>query len=85
MLAASAEGGGAALDQVVGLSVVAAAVTAVLLWIGYQHRAKRITWLSSLAERIGAKFKRPPWMALSIMLFTEEEPARINEPVGPQV
>ncbi len=70
ILAASAEGGGAALDQVIGLSVVAAVVTAVLLWIGYQHRARRITWLNNAAERVGTKFKRPPWVAINIMLFT---------------
>ncbi|WP_445169942.1 hypothetical protein ACTXG7_11870 [Mycolicibacterium sp. Dal123E01] len=70
VLAATSEGGGAALDQVVGLSVVAAIVTAVLLWIGYQHRNRRITWLGNAADRLGAKFERPPWVALSIMLFS---------------
>lgn len=70
ILAATEQGGGAALDQVIGLSVVAAIVTAVLLWIGYQHRTKRITWLNNLAERGGNRFKRPPWVALSIMLFS---------------
>ncbi len=70
ILAATSEGGGAALDQVIGLSVVAAIVTAVLLWIGYQHRTKRITWLKNIAERGGNRFKRPPWVALSIMLFS---------------
>ena len=49
--AATSEGGGAALDQVIGLSVAAAAVTAVLLWIGYQHRARRITLVEHLAIR----------------------------------
>ncbi|HNM83642.1 MAG TPA: hypothetical protein PKI77_03880 [Mycobacterium sp.] len=70
ILADGSEGGGAALDQVIGLTVAAAVVTAVLLWIGYRHRTRRITWLMALAERVGAKFKRPPWVALSIMLFT---------------
>jgi hypothetical protein len=70
ILAATSEGGGAALDQVIGLSVVAAIVTAVLLWIGYQHRTKRITWLNNIAERGGNRFRRPPWVALSIMLFS---------------
>ena len=45
-------------------------MTAVLLWIGYQHRTKRITWLKNIAERGGNRFKRPPWVALSIMLFS---------------
>ena len=70
VLAATSEGGGAALDQVIGLSVAAAAVTAVLLWIGYQHRARRITWLNTLAIRLGHRFHRPPWVALQILLFS---------------
>lgn len=70
ILAATSEGGGAALDQVIGLSAAAAAVTAVLLWIGYQHRARRITWLNNLAVRLGRRFHRPPWVALQILLFT---------------
>ena len=70
ILAATSEGGGAALDQVVGLSVVAAIVTAVLLWIGYQHRNRCITWLANAADRLAARFKRPPWVAMSIMLFS---------------
>jgi hypothetical protein len=70
VLAEASEGGGAALDQVIGLSIAAGVVTAVLLWIGYQHRNRRITWLNSVAQRAGAKFKRPPWVALSIMLFS---------------
>ena len=56
ILAGSAEGGGAALDQVIGLTVAAAVVTAALLWIGYLHRARRISWLNNLAERMGRKF-----------------------------
>jgi len=70
LLAATSEGGGAALDQVIGLSAAAAVVTAALLWIGYQHRTHRITWLNNLAERLGRRFHRPPWVALQIVLFT---------------
>ena len=69
-VAATAEGGGAALDQVIGMSVVALVVTVALLWIGYLHRMRRITWLQNLAERTGVKFKRPPWVALQVFLFT---------------
>jgi hypothetical protein len=63
------EGGGAALDQVIGMSVVAFVVTAALLWIGYLHRQRRITWLNNLAEWAGRRFKRPPWVALPVALF----------------
>lgn len=64
------EGGGAALDQVFGLSAVATVITVALLWIGYLHRQRRITWLNNFAERLGNKFHRPPWVALQIFLFT---------------
>jgi hypothetical protein len=67
--ARGSEGGGAALDQVIGMSVVAFVVTAGLLWIGYMHRQRRITWLNNLAEYAARKFKRPPWVALPMALF----------------
>ncbi|MBI3214271.1 MAG: hypothetical protein HYZ38_10650 [Mycobacterium sp.] len=70
LLAATPEGGGAALDQVIGMTVAATVVTVALLWIGYQHRMRRITWLNTLAERLGTRFHRPPWVALQILLFT---------------
>jgi hypothetical protein len=66
---AQGEGGGAALDQVIGLSVATLVITAGLLWIGYLHRQRRITWLNSLAEWAGRRFKRPPWVALPMALF----------------
>jgi hypothetical protein len=71
VLAASGnEGGGAALDQVIGMSAAALVVSVALLWIGYLHRMRRITWLKNLAERMGDKFHRPPWVALQVFLFT---------------
>jgi hypothetical protein len=69
IVAQGGEGGGAALDQVIGMSVAAMVVTAGLLWIGYLHRARRITWLNDLAEYAARKFKRPPWVALPMALF----------------
>ena len=68
--AAGGEGGGAALDQVIGMSVVGAG----------RHRGAAVDRLSAppaqhhLAERSrpsgsGRKFKRPPWVALPIALF----------------
>lgn len=41
------EGGGAALDQVFLMSAVAAVVSIGLLWIGYLHRTRKITWLTT--------------------------------------
>ncbi len=63
------EGGGAALEQVIGMSVAAMVIAAGLLWIGYLHRARRITWLNRLAEYAAKKFNRPPWVALPMALF----------------
>ena len=36
---------------------------------GYLHRARKITWVNSLAEWAGRKFKRPPWVAVPMALF----------------
>src|SRR5882757_3739534 len=69
VVAQGSEGGGAAIDQVIGMSVVALIVTVGLLWIGYLHRVRRITWLNNLAEWTARKFKRPPWVALPMALF----------------
>jgi hypothetical protein len=68
-VAQGSEGGGAALNEVIGLSVAALVVTAGLLWIGYLHRQRRITWLNNLAEYAAVKFKRPPWVAMPMALF----------------
>jgi hypothetical protein len=68
--AAGSEGGGAAIGQVIALSIVAVIVGAGLLWTGYLHRTHRITWLTRLAEAFGRRFKRPPWVALPIAIFT---------------
>jgi hypothetical protein len=69
ILAASSEGGGAALNQVIGMSIAAAVVFAALVWIGYLHRNRRITWLVRLSEAFGRRFKRPPWVALPVAMF----------------
>lgn len=69
VLAQGSEGGGAEISQVIGLSAVTMAVTAVLLWIGYLHRQRKISWLENLAEWLGRRFKRPPWVALPIAIF----------------
>jgi hypothetical protein len=69
LLAQGNEGGGAALGEVIGMSVVGLIVGVALLWIGYLHRTRKITWLNSFAEWAGRRFKRPPWVALPIALF----------------
>lgn len=67
---AGTEGGGADLDQIIGVSIATGIITAGLLWIGILHRTRRITWLDTLANKVGNKMNRPPWVALPTLLFT---------------
>ncbi|WP_442939672.1 hypothetical protein [Nocardia sp. CY41] len=67
--APGAEGGGAALDQVAIMTGAAGLVALVLLWVGYLHRTRRITWLQRLADRLGRLFNRPGWVALPLAMF----------------
>jgi hypothetical protein len=61
---------GAGLSQVIGLSIAAAVILSVMLWVGYGHRTHRITWLNTVAEKMGNKFNRPPWVGLQVAVFT---------------
>ena len=63
LAAAGNEGGGAAIGQVIGMTAVAVVIGALLCWLGYLHRTRKITWVNSVAEYAGRKFKRPPWVA----------------------
>ncbi|WP_370617280.1 hypothetical protein [Mumia sp. Pv 4-285] len=56
--------GGAALDQVLGVSAASTVVFAVLVWVAWAHRTRRITWLRRLAERAETTVGRPGWVAL---------------------
>ncbi|OAN37004.1 hypothetical protein [Mycolicibacterium iranicum] len=64
------EGGGTAIHEIIALSVAGAIVAAILVWIGWMHRNHKITWLTSLADWMGHRFKRPSWVALPVALFT---------------
>jgi hypothetical protein len=61
---------GAGLNQVIGLSIAAVVILSVMLWVGYGHRTHRITWLNTIAEWMGQKFNRPPWVAMQVAVFT---------------
>ena len=61
----SAPVGGAALGQVIGLTVGAGVVTAILLVIAWQHRTHRIDWLERLGEAAGRTFGWTPWASLA--------------------
>ncbi|MFZ0902553.1 MAG: hypothetical protein WAN71_01460 [Mycobacterium sp.] len=45
-------------------------ITLLMLWVGWAHRTHRITWLNTVAEKLGQKFDRPPWVALTVLVFT---------------
>jgi hypothetical protein len=61
---------GAGLDQVIGLSIAAMIIGAFMLYVGWAHRTHRISWLTTVAEKMGAKFNRPAWVALPVAVFT---------------
>ncbi|MGA9870109.1 MAG: hypothetical protein WBQ44_03025 [Rhodococcus sp. (in: high G+C Gram-positive bacteria)] len=65
----AAEGGGAALDQVFGMSAAAGVISLGLLYLAFLHRTRRITWLGRLADFAGEKTQLPGWSALPIVMF----------------
>jgi len=68
--AGTAPVGGAALDQVIGLTVGAGLVTAVLLFIAWQHRTHRIEWLQKLGDFAGRLLGTTAWAALALVFIT---------------
>ena len=56
--------GGAALDQVIGLTAGAAIVTAGLLWIAWAHRTHRIEWFQNAGERLRERTGEPGWSSI---------------------
>ena len=61
---------GAGLNQVIGLSIAAMIIGAFMLYVGWAHRTHRISWLTTVAEKMGTKFNRPAWVALPVAVFT---------------
>lgn len=68
--AGAAPVGGAALDQVIGLTAGAGVVTLVLLFIAWQHRTHRIEWLQRFGEFAGRVLGTTPWAALALVFIT---------------
>ncbi|MCV7381778.1 hypothetical protein BST11_22050 [Mycobacterium alsense] len=67
---AEAPARGAGLNQVIGLSIAAVVIAVIMLWVGHAHRARRISWLTRIADKMGEKFHRPNWVALPVLVFT---------------
>ena len=70
LLAAEPPARGAGLNQVIGLTIAAMIIGATMLYVGWGHRTHRLTWLNTVAEKLGNKFHRPAWVALPILVFT---------------
>ncbi len=64
LLAAEPAAGGAALDQVIGLSVGASVISALLLVLAWAHRTHRIEWIQRAGERLTARTGQPGWAAI---------------------
>ena len=62
--------GGAALDQVIGLTVGAGVVTLILLFIAWQHRTHRIEWLQRLGDFAGRQLGTTAWAAVALVFIT---------------
>nr|WP_232315442.1 hypothetical protein [Mycobacterium celatum] len=45
-------------------------IALLMLWVGYAHRTRRISWLARIADRLAEKFNRPSWVALPVLVFT---------------
>ncbi|ORV19157.1 hypothetical protein [Mycobacterium celatum] len=58
------------MNQVIGLSIAAMLIALLMLWVGYAHRTRRISWLARIADRLAEKFNRPSWVALPVLVFT---------------
>jgi hypothetical protein len=56
--------GGAAVGQVVGLSIAATVVTGVLLAIAWAHRTHRIEWFERAGQRLGTRHGEPGWSSI---------------------
>lgn len=61
--------GGAALDQVIGLTAGAGVVTAILLLVAWQHRTHRIEWFQKLGDVTGRWFGTTSWGALPVIFI----------------
>ncbi|MFT4201267.1 MAG: hypothetical protein QM634_11100 [Gordonia sp. (in: high G+C Gram-positive bacteria)] len=66
---AADKGGGAALDQVFGMTAAAGVVSIVLLWIAYRHRSYKSDWLQEWAGWLGRIGERPTWSVIPLFLF----------------
>jgi hypothetical protein len=58
--------GGAPLSDLAWAGAVGTALTALVLWIATAHRAGRISWLQSAADRVGAATGMPGWSTFPV-------------------
>lgn len=63
-IAAEPAAGGAALDQVIGLTIAATLITGVLLVIAWAHRTHRIEWVQRAGDTLQKRTGEPGWAAI---------------------
>lgn len=68
LLAEAAPAGGAALDQVAGVTVAVTFFTALLLALGLGHRSGRVTVLARASDALGRFAGLPGWAALPLAI-----------------
>lgn len=66
---ATTPAGGAALDQVIGLSVASMVLTAALFAVAWAHRTHRIEWFARLGDALRRRSGEPGWAAFASLFI----------------
>ncbi|RLV55046.1 hypothetical protein D9V41_13195 [Aeromicrobium phragmitis] len=66
---ATAPAGGAALDQVIGLSVASMVLTVALFAIAWAHRTHRIEWFARAGDALRRRTGEPGWAAFASLFI----------------
>lgn len=64
-----APAGGAALDQVIGLTIAAFLVTVLLFGVGWAHRTHRIEWFQRSGDWLTRRSGQPGWAAICALFI----------------
>ena len=67
--ASSPPAGGGSTGQVIGGTIGAAVITALMLWVAIAHRSGKIQFVQRLADRSGAILGLPGWSALPLLVL----------------
>jgi hypothetical protein len=70
VLAATSEGGGAAIGEVLAASALGGGMTLALLALAWAHRTRRTTVLTRVGDALGRPTHMPAWVALPTLFCT---------------